>query len=153
MDTKRIIGVAMLLAACLFGILISTAFFSTQEADEIPYWWKGLRITGTVLEVSNSSIKISVEGSKEMAFDINSLTKVALQGHSQVEKGALVRITYKPIKGNAPSIARWIKELPQQAGKKQGGGAISSPGATPSEAVPPSSGTPVPEGTKKPSDV
>jgi hypothetical protein len=152
MDTKRIIGVAMLLAACLFGILISTAFFSTQEADEIPYWWKGLRITGTVQDFSNEKIMVAIEGGKEMGFQINTLTRVALQGHATLEKGSLVRITYKPIKGDNLSIARWIKELPRQAGKA--GGTVAPPAASPSEtAAPPSGGTPVPEGTKKPSDV
>ncbi|MDQ7825006.1 MAG: hypothetical protein RDV48_19555 [Candidatus Eremiobacteraeota bacterium] len=116
MDSKRIVGVVMLCAACLFGILISTAFFSVQEADEIPYWWKGYRITGTITELARDHIKIRIENGKEMDFEINAHTKVSLMGRIQLDKGVLVRITYKAIKDEkVPSLARWIRELPSQS--------------------------------------
>jgi len=112
MDSKRIVGVVMLCAACLFGVLISTAYFSTQEMDEVPYWWKGMRVTGTVVALTKDTIRIRLEDKKEMTFTLNPLTKISLLGRTSLENGNTVRITYKPLNEAAtPPPARWIKEI------------------------------------------
>ena len=115
MDSKRIVGVVMLCAACLFGVLISTAYFSTQEMDEVPYWWKGMRVTGTVMDITKDTIKVRLEDKKEMTFSINPLTKISILGRTSLENGNLVRITYKPLnEKTTPQPARWIREISKQ---------------------------------------
>jgi len=143
MDTKRLVGMVMLFGACLFGILLSTAFFSTQDTDEIPYWLKGLRATGKVLEMSKDRISIKLDTEKEMTFQIDAHTRISLMGNTQLTAGALVKITYKSFTDPAtPPLARWIKQLPETGKSIEGGtGASPSPGAT---------STPGPEVTASP---
>jgi hypothetical protein len=130
MDSKRIVGVVMLCAACLFGVLISTAYFSTQEMDEVPYWWKGMRVTGTVMDITKDTIKVKLEDKKEMTFGINPLTKISILGRTQLDKGDSVRITYKPLnETTTPPPARWIKEISPK-------GSTSQPSSAPSSTAP-----------------
>ncbi|GEM_PF-1867688 len=133
MDSKRIVGVVMLCAACLFGVLISTAYFSTQEMDEVPYWWKGMRVTGTVIDITKDTIKVKLEDKREMTFAINPLTKISILGRTRLENGNSVRITYKPLtETTTPPPARWIKEIPKQGstGEQSATPAPTSPGSS-----------------------
>jgi hypothetical protein len=133
MDTKRLVGMVMLFGACLFGILLSTAFFSTQDTDEIPYWLKGLRATGRVLEMSKDRIRIKVDTEKEMTFQTDAYTRISLLGNPQLPIGALVKITYKSFTDpNTPPLARWIKQLSETGETKHANPGLSpSPAATP----------------------
>jgi hypothetical protein len=114
MDSKRIVGMVMILAACLFSILLSTAFFSTQDTDEIPYWFKGLRATGKVVKTAKDRITITLDQGKEMTFQFDTLTKIVLLGNMQLTPGALVMINYKNFTDSSvPPLARRIKQLPE----------------------------------------
>ncbi|MHC9541942.1 MAG: hypothetical protein AB9903_20740 [Vulcanimicrobiota bacterium] len=151
MDSKRIVGVVMLCAACLFGVLISTAYFSTQEMDEVPYWWKGMRVTGTVMDITKDTIKVKLEDKKEMTFSINPLTKISILGRTSLENGNLVRITYKPLnEKTTPQPARWIKEISKQ-GDTGENSASPAPTASPGSSESPSQGksTAAPPGETK----
>lgn len=148
MDVKRIAGIVMVCAACLFGILISTAFFSTQDPDEVPYWWKGVKVTGTLTEINDKYITIKLQDDKEMSFEMNSLTKISLHGKSSLSKGDLIRISYKPIKStDVAPIAVLIREI--EPSKTE----TPAPQASESTAVPsPSpSGTPAAQSSPAPS--
>jgi hypothetical protein len=138
MDSKRIVGMVMILAACLFSILLSTAFFSTQDTDEIPYWFKGLRATGKVVETGKDRITIKLEEGKEMTFQFNTITKIVLLGNVQLAPGALVMINYKNFTDSSvPPLARRIKQLPEEgrcpvpspSHRKNGSSAPGAPGS------------------------
>jgi hypothetical protein len=145
MDSKRIAGIVLLCAACLVGFLISTAYYSIQEEDRVPYWWKGLRLTGVITNVTPESISIKIETGEIKKFSIDSLTKINLMGNIGLQKGNIVRITYKNI--NSPEgigIARWIREIPESA-PSPSGTVSTSPGTEPAASV-----TPTPAGSETP---
>lgn len=129
MDYKRISGLGLLFAALLFGFLISTAYYSTRDVEQAPTWWRGLRMTGTVTDVTPDSIKIKLEDGKEMSFKIDKLTKISLTGRIELKKDAWVTVIYK--KFNNPDeipIAKWIREI-EKAGADTGAASSVTPAA------------------------
>lgn len=116
MDAKRVAGIILCCAACLFGFLISTAFYSTGQVEQIPYWLKGHRLSGTITSLNEERIEIEYDINNEekatRSFAINKLTKITLTGDIALKEGTFVKITFKKL--NRPddlSIAKWIIEL------------------------------------------
>lgn len=158
MDSKRVAGIVLLCTACLVGFLISTAYYSIQEEDRVPYWWRGYRMTGNITDISGGTITIKIETGEEKKFKIDALTKITLLGSTGLIKGTPVRVTYKTL--NDPThinLARLIREIPaplpgtsETMSPSPGASPLASPAASPTQTSPSSQMTDIPNPSSPP---
>lgn len=116
MDTKRVIGLVVLLAAVLVFGMAATLAFQDEIEDYSPQWLVGSNNSGTVLNIDPSSITIQTSKGTSQTYKLTVRTRFVLSGNVPIGPGALVKITYKDVKvDKIARIVRVLKEAPAGA--------------------------------------
>ncbi len=109
MDFKRILGIALLVAAAIIAGVGSSMWFGDMEPDDnTPYWWTGQTYTGQIASLTASQIVVN-GGNSSVTFHVDNLTRFVLRGESTLTPGAIVQVKYKDVKTD--KIARAVRVL------------------------------------------
>lgn len=113
MDVKRICAVVLLAVATLLTWFSSWLYFSEQEPDESPYWWRGLGYSGWVERISPRALILRTpQGS--LRFTIDSHTRILLVGDAALAPGTPVQVKYRNTSGGFVAHAiRVLKKHPR----------------------------------------
>jgi hypothetical protein len=110
-NIKRILGFVLLGTACIvFGFMVAEMRTETQEyGPDVPYWYKGLRKTGTLMSIEQGVAHVKVAGGMAMSFKIDPLTQIVVWPPSTgLTPGDEVTVVYKQT--NEVNIARLIRQ-------------------------------------------
>jgi len=111
-NVNRVLGFALLLAATGVTWMVTWLYFTEQDPEDSPYWWRGLSYTGRVERVTPTTITIQADNGRQ-SFAITSMTRVVLVGQVTLQPGVTAQVKYTEGK-TGQRMARGIRILKVQ---------------------------------------